>query len=261
MMKAFMYIAILAAVPVLSFFSCGQRGTPADTAIVSGTVSDFEGNPLGNVTVAWKGPDFNDVVKTVSDESGRYEAVLPKGRYYSMIAVDFDRYPHTAAEGLPPEEMRLEFWGWNYIADKDTTLDIRYDRLEVYGLNAFRIQGAYPAFTVFFRPMSLTRMIGQMEKGDDPNIHGAPDPSAADIKVWIDGERVTVHTVRTIKEHIGGDNYADAYLMSVGLPSVATEDPYHFFRVEMTDLDNGDRGEAVYFLEKAAYVNESQLTE
>ena len=30
--------------------------------------------------------------------------------------------------------------------------------------------------------------------------------------------------------------------------------PYRVFRVELTDLENGDRGEAVYYLEKTDYI-------
>lgn len=30
--------------------------------------------------------------------------------------------------------------------------------------------------------------------------------------------------------------------------------PYHIFKVEMKDLENGDRGEGLYYMEKETYV-------
>ena len=30
--------------------------------------------------------------------------------------------------------------------------------------------------------------------------------------------------------------------------------PYYVFKVELTDLENGDRGEAIYYMEKETYV-------
>ena len=34
-------------------------------------------------------------------------------------------YPHTVKPGLAEKDQRLEFWAWNFIADRDTTLNIR----------------------------------------------------------------------------------------------------------------------------------------
>lgn len=40
------------------------------------------------------------------------------------------------------DDMKLEFWAWNVIADHDITLNIRYDKLELYGTTAFLEYGA-----------------------------------------------------------------------------------------------------------------------
>ena len=54
-----------------------------------------------------------------------------------MGAINMSTYPHTVKPGLAEKDQRLEFWAWNFIADRDTTLNIRYHRMEVYGLRIF----------------------------------------------------------------------------------------------------------------------------
>ena len=53
-----------------------------------------------------------------------------------MGALNMDEYI-IANSTLPEKDQRLEFWGWDFIADRDTTLNIQYHRMEAYGLRAF----------------------------------------------------------------------------------------------------------------------------
>jgi hypothetical protein len=41
--------------------------------------------------------------------------------------------------------------------------------------------------------------------------------------------------------------------MQVGLPKNKANTPYDIFHIEMTDMENSDRGEAVYYREKDNY--------
>lgn len=43
------------------------------------------------------------------------------------------------------------------------------------------------------------------------------------------------------------------YLLHVDAPKELSKKGYDIFRIEMTDLENGDKGEAVYFREKDEY--------
>lgn len=69
-----------------------------------------------------------------------------------MGAINMSTYPHTVKPGLAKKDQRLEFWAWNFIADRDTTLNIRYHRMEVYGLRIFHIPGACPPIRYMFDP-------------------------------------------------------------------------------------------------------------
>ena len=58
-------------------------------------------------------------------------------------------YPHTEKTRTSGKDQRLEFWAWNFIADRDTTLNIRYHRMEVYGLRIFHIPGGMPTYQIY----------------------------------------------------------------------------------------------------------------
>ena len=247
--------------------------TPADSVTIRGTVSDFNGNPVENCTVMWQNPSFDDVIQVLTDSQGHYSTRIPKGKYQSMAAVRLDDYPHTAKASVSDADQRLEFWAWDFIADRDTTLDIRYHRMEVYGLRAFRIPGGMPTYQIFVRPMSLTRFQQVMKQGYDAKhgkdlsqiqqetssknakgIFTAPHADQLKATVWIDGEEVPVLMKQEIKEYYESDEYGNAYLLTVDRPKRTTDLPYHIFKVELEDMEYGERGEGLYYMEKDSYV-------
>ena len=148
--------------------------------------------------------------------------------------------------------------------------------MEVYGLHAFRIPGAMPAYQIYVRPMSLTRFYQWMKESKPESIlHGetlgnikqesqskdakesqwAPRPEQLKATVWIDGEEVKILMKQEIKEYINANEYANAYLLTVDLPKhPKTGLPYRVFKVELEDLENGDRGEGLYYMEKETYI-------
>lgn len=59
-----------------------------------------------------------------------------------------------------------------------------------------------------------------------------------------------------IKEYFSANEWGNAYLLTTDRPKRSTALPYHIFKVELEDLDNGDRGEGLYYMEKEKYVTE-----
>lgn len=184
-----------------------------------------------------------------------------------------DVYLHTAKAGVSDADQRLEFWAWDFIADRDTTLDIRFHRMEVYGLRVFRVPGGMPTYQIYVRPMSLTRL-QQIMKQDFDTRNGedlskiqlgtaqkdakgsimAPHADQLKATVWIDGEEVPVLMKQEIKEYFGANEYGNAYLLTVDRPKGTTDLPYHVFKVELEDMEYGERGEGLYYMEKDSYV-------
>ena len=162
-----------------------------DSVTINGRVTDYDNHPLDNVSVSWARPDFSEVSVTLTDKNGNYSIRIPKGKYHSMGALNMDEYI-IANSTLPEKDQRLEFWGWDFIADRDTTLN---------------------------------------------------------------GEKVPILMKQEIKEYFAPDEWGNAYLLTVDMPKNRNNTlPYYVFKVELTDLENGDRGEAIYYMEKETYV-------
>lgn len=249
-----------------------------DLVTIRGQVTDFHGQPIDSCTVNWNTPRFDAVAGTVTNKDGYYTIRIPKGKYRSVYAIYQPTYAHTALKNglLPESEHRLEFWGWDFIADRDTTLNIRYHRMEAYGLRVFRIPGAMPTYQIYVRPMSLTRTYAWMKAAKPASMRNgeglsdieqqsqskeakelAMTPHAEQLKatVWIDGEEVPILMKQQIKEYASANEYMPAYLLTVDLPKQPEKAlPYRVFKVEVEDLENGDRGEGIYYMEKENYI-------
>ncbi len=291
---------------ILFFLYSAGYAQQRDSVTIRGQVTDYNGQPIDSCSIFWQSPSFDDIKQAITDKNGYYTTRIPKGKYQSMGAINMSTYPHTVKPGLAEKDQRLEFWAWNFIADRDTTLNIRYHRMEVYGLRIFHIPGGMPTYQIYVRPMSLTRTLQwqkeeksslvhaqdlskieqtgpmsltrtlQWQKEEKSSLVHAQDlskieqtglskqakgvllaPSADKLKaiVWIDGEEVPVLMKQEIKEYFNATEYGNAYLLTVDMPKHQKNIlPYRIFKVELTDLENGDRGEGLYYMEKENYI-------
>lgn len=247
-----------------------------DSVTICGRVTDYNGQPIDSCSIFWQTASFNVVKEALTNANGYYAIRIPKGKYQNMGAINMSTYPHTAKAGLPEADQRLEFWGWDFIADRDTTLNIQYHRMEAYGLRAFSIPGGMPTYQIYVRPMSLTRFL-KWQKESKPeslnrnlNFNGieqkaitdqakaslwAPSADKLKVVIWIDGEEVPLLMKQEIKEYFDAKEYGNAYLLTVDVPKHPEKSmPYRTFKVELTDLENGDRGEAIYYMKKENYI-------
>ncbi len=130
---------IFSTISIFLFFQIGySQNNERDFIEISGQVTDFEGNPIDSAVVQLKHPDFSEAYSTYSDADGNYKLTgVKKGVYAAMYVLRPKEYPRKNA--VSPKDMRLEFWAWNVIADRNLTINPRYHRLELYGLNAFMV--------------------------------------------------------------------------------------------------------------------------
>lgn len=187
-------------------------------AIIHGTVIGGEGI-LPGVSVEIKNEQFETLYETVSDEAGTFSLSVPDGIYPFLTAVrDYgDRY--------------LEYWAQNVPAQRELTLDVRIDTVEVYGLHAFHVKGAANALTVYFRPMSLQKF-----KSGAHEI--APDLDKCNITVLVDGQQSEIYSLNRVQEYAGEDvGLLTAYLLQVSVPLNADE----WKRVDVTVRDNEEQ--------------------
>lgn len=161
---------------ILFFLYSAGYAQQRDSVTIRGQVTDYNGQPIDSCSIFWQSPSFDDIKQAITDKNGYYTTRIPKGKYQSMGAINMSTYPHTVKPGLAEKDQRLEFWAWNFIADRDTTLNIRYHRMEVYGLRIFHIPGGMPTYQIYVRPMSLTRTL-QWQKEEKSSLVHAQDLS------------------------------------------------------------------------------------
>lgn len=216
---------------------------------ITGTVTDFNNQPIAGADVFVQDADFKDLFHVTCDEQGHYTLCIPAGSYPYLSVIREENYPNSPRFNGKVADARLEFWSWGFIADRDTTVNIRYHRMEAYGVNVFRVQGATPAYQIYVRPMSLTRYATWMVDQTQPS-HLAPKLDRLKVEVEIDGEPVDILFKQSVLEYASATQTLDAFLLTVKPALKMAARPYNVFRIVLEDLDNGDKGEALYYMKK-----------
>ena len=234
----------------VAVFSCWLGGIEAQgTVRISGRVMDFQNRPIEGASVELKNARFDTVAKAVSGKDGGYSLSAPQGTYMALTAVkDY-------------QTRFLEYWAWSVPADRDLEINPRFDRLEVYAINAWRPQGGYPSYQIYFRPMSLTRVTkrvmeaGGMENlGKLPHLDIAPELAAKDIVVTIDGQTVKILQVSKVREAAGPNQDMTGYVVQTDLPEKKPAGDTSLITITLTDVETGEMGEGSLFLKRSPLI-------
>lgn len=224
-----------------------------ETITISGQVTDFEGMPKDSSVVRLLYPDFSNAYITYTDKDGYYKLEnVEKGKYMAMYAMRKKEYPRENA--VPKDDMRLEFWAWNVIANKDLVINPRYHRLEVYGTTVFQNFGGYPGFFIYFRPMSITKYLSYSQEIylDKKKAEQVADisvkPENLAIKVFADNELLKINSIQPVEEFLGGMPIT-GYIVQVDKPKNKSAEPYIVFRIEAENKEYKEKGESLYFYE------------
>lgn len=229
------------------------------TISISGQVTDFNGTPIDSSVVQLLHDDFSIAYETYTDKKGNYILKnVDKGRYRAMYVIRPKEYPRRNA--VPKKDMRLEYWAWNIIADRNLIINPRYHRLELYGTTVYYFKGGYPKLFVYFRPMSLTKYTSypdsvflnkkEAEKITDISVK----PENLDIKVYADDEPLEVRSMQAVKEYEGEDIPPMlGYLIQVDAPKTKPEKPYIIIKLVGEDKEFHEKGENIYFYEMPTY--------
>lgn len=235
---------------------------------ISGKVTDYNGQPIDSCHVSLGNADFSTLYETLTDSNGEYKLdSIPVGNYAAICAMRAKEYPRRMM--VPKEDMKLEFWAWNIIADRDITLNIRYGKLELYGTTAFFEYGGRQELLIYTRPMSVTKSISYHNFQDkaDAEVNGPKvtvDPQFMEFEVYCDGNPLDIYSVQHLslihtngsKENKGND---DCYLIQAQIPSDIYnhwDKPYEI-RVVGHNSEFDEWGENVYYLEAPHYIYKS----
>ena len=157
--------------------------------------------------------------------------------------------------------MKLEFWAWNVPADRDIRLNIRYDKLELYGTTAFFEFGGRQELLIYTRPMSVTKVLedpGFMDKtSQEKNWKVTVEPEQIEFEVYADGNRLKILSVQhlSLPNTNGNPNNDDCYLIHTSMPENILkrhDEPYEI-RVIGHNIEYDEWGENVYYLTPVKY--------
>jgi len=182
--------------------------------ILEGYVTDKNKSPVANAHIEVKGEDFITLFSAESNESGYYKLDMPAGKYPFLTAVKDYGVNY------------LEYWCQNITLQNDMSLDVSFDKLEIYGLHVFEVKGAGNSLMAYFRPMSLPK-----------SRQGAQDiaPEDITIKVVIDNREMPVITINSVKE-FAGDREMSAFLIQV--ETAESNMLWHKFDLQIVDKDS-----------------------
>lgn len=159
---------------------------------------------------------------------------------------------------------KLEYWAWNIPAYDDLEINPQYDRMEIYGINAFEPQvSPWGTYMIYFRPMSLTKSLifqGNENKKDKERkanenhdtIKIAPVTINNDeLEISINGLRGEVVNITKVLEYARG-SYLYGYVVQVKKPQQVAEMKVKYDKITilLNSKETGEIGKGEYFIKK-----------
>lgn len=194
-------------------------------SIISGKITNKHGEPVDKAIIYIKDKFFEDIKIAYTDENGNYK-----------IEVKNQEYPYfCAVKGY--KENNLEFWCQDIDLKENLTINATIDKLEVYGLKIFKVDGAYPGLMIYFRPMSLAN-----------HLKGLSDlcPDIDKFEATINDEKVDIYVKNQVEEFVGNGEKVKAYLLHIALPKERLKESNNYLLLQIIDKD-GNLGQAGSF--------------
>ncbi|MFT3737612.1 MAG: carboxypeptidase-like regulatory domain-containing protein [Breznakibacter sp.] len=225
-----------------------------DSVRIYGHVTDFGNRPLDSVSVRLKNKKFENLYETITDKNGFYSLTVLKGSYYCLYVIKLPDYGKT----------KLEYWAWNIPAYNDLEINPQYERMEIYGINAFEPQaGPWDTYMIYFRPMSLTKSLAlegnkgkkEVEKKAIANrdtIDIAPSIiTKEELEISINGRKSEIVNITKTPEYARGA-YLYGYMVQVKKPEETSQDQgkYDKVTVVLRSKETKEYGKGEYFIEK-----------
>jgi len=204
---------------------------------IYGKVRNQEGQLIQGAEISIKDSKLRDIAKGKSNDLGEYEFFVQAGQHTAFSAV--------AEQGTT----YLPYWEWNFAKMEDCEIDVTLGTIEIYAANVLIPVGTFPQFMIFFRPMSLSKLI-QYKNGPKANkgeiVDVAPDITIEDIELTIDGQKAKIFTLNKVEE-FGGDNNLNGYFMTTQRPIEMNFEDYTKIEIKIHDKDTNEYGKGVLY--------------
>lgn len=206
-----------------------------DSVRIYGYATNFNNQKLNGVTIRLKNDKFENLYETVTDSSGFYSITVAKGMYNCLYAIKLPDYGKT----------KLEYWAWTIPAYTDLEINPQYDRMELYGVNAFEVQVTpWETYMVYFRPMSLTKSL-ELQNGVDKKqvelvdkikvdtINIAPDSICVDeLQIFINDMPTDIVGITKTAEYARG-MYLYGYFVQVKKHKKTPVSPFGYDKISI----------------------------
>lgn len=230
--------------------------------VISGKVTDFDGQPIDSVTIRLKNKAFENIYETLSDKDGNYSMKVREGDYYCLYAIKLPEYRVN----------RLEYWTWNVPVHKDITINPQYDRMEIYGINVFEPQVTpQETYMVYFRPMSLSKtlqFVSEQEvnkqefetakqtesllNSSEKLINMSPDSiSPEELVIEVNGVKSEIVGINKITEYARGFKM-NGYLVQILKPKNGKnkDSEYDFISITLHSKETNEIGKGEAFIKR-----------
>ncbi len=248
--KTILLVAVMVITNILSQNTVRLYGKVTDfNNIPVDSASVWLKNKINGIAIKDKRKLFDNAYETLTDKNGNFSIEVEKGTYYCLYAIKESDYGKT----------KLEYWAWNLPIYDDLEINPKYDRLEVYGINAFEPQtGPFETYQVFFRPMSLTKALKLPEKITSKIIDIAPKViEKEDLTVQINGVDVQILSLNRVKEY-SRNKYMYAYFLQIlkpkadeiSIPASEMAKGYDKISITLHAKETNEKGKGEYFVKK-----------
>lgn len=225
-----------------------------ETVKLYGKVTDFNSLPLDSVSVRLKNDKFENLFETLTNEDGYFSMVVPKGEYFCLYAIRLSDYGIT----------KLEYWAWNIPLYQDININPQYDRMEIYGVNAFEPKvGPYETYMIYFRPMSLTKSLRITNEDNKKQFEQKANRShdtidiapkiilPEELTIKINGNETQILNIQKIVEYARG-SYLYGYLIQILKPKINVDqsDKYDKISIILNSKETKEIGKSEIFVQK-----------
>jgi hypothetical protein len=236
-----------------------KNGIAQNTVTLYGKVTDFNNQPIDSASVWLKHRSdniyinnkkklFDNAYEKLTDANGNFSIEVEKGTYYCLYAIKESDYGKT----------KLEYWAWNLPIYNDLEINPKYDRMEIYGINASEPQtGPFETYQIYFRPMSLTKAL-KLPKTKLEIIDIAPKTiTKNELQVQVNDIDAEVVSINKVDEYARGTTMY-GYLIQILKPTQQvsrinnpkTAKGYDKISITLHSNETNEKGKGEYFIKR-----------
>lgn len=195
---------------------------------LNGKITYKDGSPVVSGDIILKDSNFKNLYQSYTNKNGEYDLIIEKGNYPFLMAVkDYGTE-------------NLEYWCKDIPVYENVTINASIDKIEIYGLHVFNIDGGADNLMIYCRPMNLDKLL----KKEIPII---PDMNIDSLDITINDKKVEIIDYKEILEIDLEDNPIYGLTINVLKPDLLLDKGLNFLDIKINDKLNNFGQASIYF--------------